>query len=263
MQIIGLILVLLVGLVLGLVGGGGSILTVPIVNYFFDTNMLLATTYSLFVVAVASSIGVLQRLKTDQVDFKKGIVFVIPSMIVAFSIRLWIMPMFPVSFSVLQMELTRDVVITVLLIVVMLYTALKTLSGKKNAEVKAPDATIISIVLFGVLTGALSGFIGAGGGFIIVPILLKMGLNMKKSVGTSMFIITIQSFVALIGDFFNDEITEMGGIDWPLLLIITGITVVGVFIGTKFQKHISGNVLRNIFSLLLIAVAIGLIFKMV
>lgn len=261
MYIIGIVLAFIIGIVLGLVGGGGSILTVPLVHYFFGTSMLLATTYSLFVVAVAASIGVIQRLPQKQVDFQKGIIFVIPSMLTAFSIRLWIMPMFPISFSVYNLELSRDIAITVLLVIVMLYTAYKTLLGRKR--INRGETAIPEILMFGILTGLLSGFIGAGGGFIIVPILLRMGLDMKKAVGTSMLIIAIQSFVALTGDFFNKEIIGDEGIDWGLLLSITGITVAGVLLGTLFQKKVSGSILRKIFSYVLLAVAIGLIYKLI
>ncbi len=260
MYYIGIFIALLIGIILGLVGGGGSILTVPLVHHFFGETMFLSTTYSLFVVAVAASIGVLQRLSKDQVDFKNGIIFVIPSMLTAFSIRLWVMPLFPIQFSVSDLELSRDLTITIILIAVMIYTAIRTLISKREAT----DArTSISVVmLFGILTGILSGFIGAGGGFIIVPILLRMGLDMRRAVGTSMFIIAIQSYVALIGDAFNKEITQSGGIDWGLLLTITGITVVGVWIGTAFQKRFSGKLLRAFFSILLLLVSIGLIIKM-
>lgn len=261
MYIIGIVLAFIIGIVLGLVGGGGSILTVPLVHYFFGTSMLLATTYSLFVVAVAASIGVIQRLPHNQVDFNKGFIFVVPSMLTAFSIRLWIMPLFPISFSLYNFELSRDITITVLLVIVMLYTAYRTLLGKKR--INKDETSISEIVVFGILTGVLSGFIGAGGGFIIVPILLRMGLDMKKAVGTSMLIIAIQSIVALIGDFFNKEIMGGEGIDWGLLLSITGITVAGVLLGTLFQKKVSGSILRKIFSYVLLAVAIGLIYKMI
>jgi uncharacterized protein len=260
MYIIGLLLSLIIGIVLGLVGGGGSILTVPLVHEIFGESMLVSTTYSLFVVAIASGFGVLQRLKRREVDFKQGFVFVIPSMIVAFSIRMWIMPLFPISFALGDFQLSRDIVITVLLISVMFYTAFKTLFSKGKPS--KTDTSIMVVILFGILTGILSGFIGAGGGFIIVPILLRLGLDMKKAVGTSMFIIAIQSSIALIGDMFNEEIMSNGGIDWNLLFVITGVTVGGVIIGGLFQRKVSSKFLRNVFSIVLLIVAGGLIFKM-
>ena len=257
MYIIGLFLSLFIGAVLGLVGGGGSILTVPLVHYVFGESMLLATTYSLFIVAVGSGFGVLQRIKSDSIDYKKGVLFVIPSMLTAFAIRLWIMPQFPLNFAIKDFQLSRDTVISFILIIVMFYTAFKTLLGRKKAT-HVESVPRMTIVLFGVLTGLLSGFIGAGGGFIIVPILLRLGLSMKKAVGTSMFIISIQSFVALIGDFFNPEVYAGNGINWGLLVTLTAITIAGVFIGTYLQKFLSGKILRKVFSLLLIVVAAGI-----
>lgn len=261
MYVVGLFLSLIIGVVLGMVGGGGSILTVPLVNFFFGESMLIATTYSLFVVAVASTIGVFQRHKLEQVDYNKGVTFVIPSMLTAFAIRKWIMPMFPVEIPMQQFELSRDIVITVLLVIVMIYTALRTLLIKRG-KVKEEKPTPMFIVgAYGVLTGMLSGFIGAGGGFIIVPILLRLGLDMRKAVGTSMFVISIQSFVALLGDFSNPEVHENGGINWGLLCLITLITVLGVLIGTKYQKKVTGTVLRKVFSVILLIVSVGLIIK--
>jgi uncharacterized protein len=260
MYAIGLILSLIIGVVLGLVGGGGTILTVPLVHYFFGETMFMATTYSLFVVAVAAGFGFLQRMRHGHVDFRKGFVFVLPSMLTAFSIRLFVMPLFPITFSLSNFELSRDIVITVLLIIVMLYTAFKTLFSKGTFT--SGSTSVGTIMGFGILTGLLSGFIGAGGGFIIVPILLRMGLEMKKAVGTSMFIIAIQSSVALTGDLFNKEISQGGEFNWPLLLAITAITVGGVIIGGMFQKKVSSKWLRKVFSFVILLVAIGLIIKM-
>ncbi len=259
MYIFGLILSLFIGLVLGLVGGGGSILTVPLVHYAFGEPMLLATSYSLFVVAMSASFGSIQRIRNKEVDFEKAFIFVVPSMLTAVAIRLWVMPLIPLDFKILGVEFHRSSVITVLLIAVMLYTAIRTLLNKKPSK---PDpVSRETIILFGILTGLLSGFIGAGGGFIIVPILLGMGLDMKKAVATSMFIIAIQSGIAMIGDFFNPEILEMG-INWPLLLAITGVTILGVFLGNIFQKKVSTTWLKKAFSILLILVAIGLFYKL-
>lgn len=259
MYIFGLFLSLFIGLVLGLVGGGGSILTVPLVHYVFGEPMLLATSYSLFVVAMSATFGSVQRIKNKEVDFEKALIFVVPSMLTAVAIRLWIMPIIPKDFEIGGIDLHRSTVITILLIAVMLYTAIRTLLNKKPPK---PDpVSKQTIILFGILTGLLSGFIGAGGGFIIVPILLGMGLNMKKAVATSMFIIAIQSGVAMIGDLFNPEILEMG-INWPLLLAITGVTILGVFLGNIFQKKVSTTWLKKAFSLLLLFVALGLALKL-
>lgn len=259
MMAVGAFISFLIGIVLGLVGGGGSILTVPLVHYLFGTSMLLATTYSLIVVSVASGIGTVQRLKSKQVDFKQGLIFVLPSMTVAFAIRRFILPAIPESFEFAGMQLSLEIIIAGLLISVMLFTAVKTLVSKRKPSLE--PATVASILLFGVLTGFLSGFIGAGGGFIIVPILIRLGMDIRKAVGTSMFIISIQSAVALSGDLFNPQIAAEGGIDWILVSIITGLTVGGVLLGTYLQRYFTGKLLRRIFSFILIAVALGILIQ--
>lgn len=259
MIIVGAFISLLIGIVLGLVGGGGSILTVPLVHYLFGTSMLLATTYSLFVVSVASGIGTIQRLKSKQVDFKQGLIFVLPSMTVAFIIRRYVLPAIPESFEVFGFQMSLEIIIAVLLITVMLFTAIRTLLSKRKPS--SEPATVLSILLFGILTGLLSGFIGAGGGFIIVPILIRLGMDIRKAVGTSMFIISIQSAIALSGDLFNPQIAAEGGIDWTLVSVITFFTVGGVLLGSYLQKYFSGKLLRVVFSLILIVVALGILFQ--
>ena len=258
MYIIGLILSVLIGVVLGLVGGGGSILTVPLVSIFFGTSMMLATTYSLFVVTAAASVGVFRSRKSGNIDFRQGLTFAVPSMLVAFFIRKTIMPNFPDNLAFGEIIISRDIAITIMLILVILFVAIKSFLSKK---VPSKEVTpVYVVILFGLLTGGLSGFIGAGGGFIIVPILLRMGLSVKKAVGTSMLIISIQSFVALIGDVFNPEI--LLGINWVLLLSLTIMTIGGVLIGSYLQKHFTGAILKLIFNILLILVAIGLCIKL-
>ena len=149
-------------------------------------------------------------------------------------IRGWVIPLLPDEFLIRNSTIEADIIIAILLMLVMFYTAIRTLTSRR--EPSTEDPAFMVVALFGVLTGTLSGLIGAGGGFIIVPILLRLGLPMKKAVGTSMFIITIQSMVALIGDIFNPKIIEAGGINWTLLSIITILTVGGVLIGNYLQK---------------------------
>lgn len=219
--------------------------------------MLIATTYSLIVVTLSSFFGVTQRIRTKQIDYRVGIIFVIPSMLVAFSIRFWLMPLFPIQISYRTFEISRDLVITLLLVIVLFFTAIRMLT-KSSDVIHKQNKKKGTISMYGLLTGILSGFIGAGGGFIIVPILMRIGLDMRKAVGTSMFIITIQSILALIGDFYNPEIRSLG-IDWQLAALLSLLTIGGVYIGTKMQRKISSLWLRRIFALLLLCVAIGMI----
>ena len=230
MHIIGFIVTILIGVILGLVGGGGSILTLPVVYYFFGISMTQAPTYSLFIVAMAALVGVMKRIKTKDFEIKAGILFVIPSTIVAFVMRLWIMPLIPEKFELIGMETSKDFMMSVLLILVMMITAIRMIFKKEMTE--EFSTSIGRIFIYGSFTGFLAGIIGAGGGFIIVPALTKMGLSMRKAIGTSMLIITIQSFGALIGDVLNKQITNES-FDFMLLGYLTILTVIGVQVEKK------------------------------
>lgn len=256
MQILGLFLALIIGLVLGLIGGGGAILTVPLVEYCFDQTTYSATTYSLIVVTIAAFFGVIQRLNQQLFAMREAIVFVIPSMLVAFSIRLLEIPEF-IAFH--GKIFSRDELISFLLVIVMLFIAVKLMLPKEKQVVNTVRPPFIKIILLGILTGVMSGFLGAGGGFIIVPILLSLGLEMKRAVATSMLIVTVQSAIALLGDFINKIGPGELVIDIPLVLMLSGLTIVGVYIGTILQRKVSVLFLRVMFASVLFLVAIGVL----
>ena len=253
MHIIGFIVTIFIGVILGLVGGGGSILTLPVVHYFFGVSMSQATIYSLFIVGMSASIGVFKRIKTKDFELKEAIIFVIPSTLVAFIMRLWIMPLIPVHFKLFGIETSKDSMMSLLLIIVMTITALRMIF--KNDSPKEYQGSISTTLLYGSFTGILAGIIGAGGGFIIVPALTKMGLSMRKAIGTSMIIITIQSFGALVGDILNKQISNEP-FNYTLLIYLTILTAIGVFVGTYLQHFFTGKILRKVFSYLLIAVSL-------
>lgn len=260
MQILGLFLALIIGLVLGLIGGGGAILTVPLVEYFFDQSTYTATTYSLIVVTIAALFGVLQRLNKGLFAMREAIIFVIPSMLVAFSIRLLEIPEF-IAFH--GKVFSRDELISFLLVVVMLFVSVRLFFPKKKENIHIVRPSIFVIVLLGILTGAMSGFLGAGGGFIIVPILLGLGLEMKKAVATSMLIVTVQSAIALSGDYINKIGPGTLVIDYPLVLLLSFLTIIGVYFGTLLQRNLSGSFLRRMFATVLLFVAIGVLLDQI
>lgn len=259
MQILGLLLALLIGIVLGLIGGGGSILTVPLVEYFFDQTTYAATTYSLIVVTIAALFGVLQRWSHKLFAIREAIIFVIPSMLVAFSIRLLEIPEF-IAFH--GKIFSRDELISFLLVIVMVYIALRLLIPKKGIYEKFERPKVTKIILLGMLTGAISGFLGAGGGFIIVPILLGLGIDMKRAVATSMLIITFQSAIALSGDFINKIGPGELVINYPLVFLLSILTIIGVYTGTILQERVSVLFLRRMFAIILILVAIGVLIDL-
>jgi len=256
MQILGLILSLLIGFVLGLIGGGGAILTVPLLEYCFGQTTYAATTYSLMIVSIAALFGVIQRMNKGLFALREATIFVIPSMLVAFGIRILEIPEF-IAFH--GKIFSRDELISYLLVIVMIFIALRLFFPKKKENLEVVRPTVLSIVLLGMLTGAMSGFLGAGGGFIIVPILLGLGLDMKRAVATSMLIVTFQSAIALSGDFIHKIGPGVLVIDYKLVALLSALTIIGVYIGTILQRKVSGQFLRRMFATILLTVAIGVL----
>lgn len=255
MYFLGLFLSAVIGVVLGLVGGGGAILTIPLVVYLFGESTDTATTYSLMIVACSSLVGVLQRFGTKQISYKEALFFVFPSMTLAFLIRRYRKIVIPSEFELFGVHFTRDFFIDVLLVVVMVIVAYRMFNPFKKDRNQG-QISAWKIMFLGLLTGGLSGFLGAGGGFVIVPILMGLGLGIKKAVGTSLFIITIQSFIALLGDLSATTIEELKEIDWLLVFYLTFFSITGVFLGTLLQSKISAKNLRIIFASLLVLLAV-------
>ncbi len=256
MYVLGLFLSWVIGVILGLVGGGGAILTIPLVVYLFGQSTDTATTYSLVIVTFSSLVGVIQRFGTKQISYKEALLFVFPSMTLAFLIRRYRKLVIPHEFELFGINLTRDFVIDVLLVVVMLIVAYRMLISFRELEQKIRPISTGRIMFLGLITGGLSGFLGAGGGFIIVPILLGLGLETKRAIGTSLFIITIQSAIALLGDLSVTSVEELMALDWELVFTLTFLSIAGVFIGTLLQRRISGRKLRMLFAGLLVVLAV-------
>lgn len=258
MFILGLFLAIVIGVILGLVGGGGAILTIPLVVYCFGETMDHATVYSLVVVTLASVFGVIQRIGKNLFAYKEALIFVFPSMFLAFIVSAYRKQILPEHFELFGTRFSRDLEISLLLVVVMSFVALRMLKPFKGNKHHGEKISWVRIVLLGILTGCLSGFLGAGGGFVIVPILMSLGLEIKKAVATSMLIIAIQSAIALLGNFLAFSTEEILSIDWKLVFLLALLSIVGVFIGTHLQRRITGKILRRMFAIILLVVAIGI-----
>uniref|UniRef100_UPI00404A0E23 sulfite exporter TauE/SafE family protein n=2 Tax=Gelidibacter sp. TaxID=2018083 RepID=UPI00404A0E23 len=258
-EILGYIGALLIGIVLGLIGGGGSILTVPVLVYLLFVNPVTATAYSLFVVGVSALVGAISNIKKGLVDFKTAIVFSIPAFIAVYITRRYIVPAIPDSLFVINdFEVTKDIGIMVFFAIIMLLASISMIRNKKPE----PDAdTVVTynyplILVEGFVVGILTGIVGAGGGFLIIPALVLLAkLPMKKAVATSLLIIAIKSLIGFIGDI------ETLDIDWNFLLLFTGISVVGMFVGIWLNKFIDGKKLKNGFGWFVLIMGIYIIFK--
>ena len=261
MQILGYVGALLIGVVLGLIGGGGSILTVPVLVYLMFINPVTATAYSLFIVGTSSLVGAIQNIKKGLVDIRTAIVFAIPAFIAVYSTRKYIVPAIPNElFSIGNFLVTKNIGIMIFFAIVMFFASISMIRGKCPHCDNENDSMIIYnyplILLEGVVVGILTGIVGAGGGFLIIPALVMLAkLPMKKAVATSLLIIAIKSLIGFIGDIENLNI------QWDFLLIITSLSIIGIFLGMYLSKYIKGEKLKKGFGWFTLAMGIYIIIK--
>lgn len=258
-QILGYLGALIVGLVLGLIGGGGSILTVPILVYLIGLNPVIATAYSLFVVGTTSLFGAIQNYKNKMVDIRTAFVFAVPAFIAVYLTRRYIVPAIPDSlFTISGFEVTKDVFIMVFFALIMFFASISMIKSKKknNSENQAISYNIPLIIIEGIVVGILTGIVGAGGGFLIIPALVLLAkLPMKLAVGTSLIIISAKSLIGFLGDVQNLNI------DWEFLLTFTSISIIGILIGVYLTRFISGEKLKKGFGWFTLLMALYILYK--
>lgn len=258
-EIVGYVGALFIGIVLGLIGGGGSILTVPILVYLMYLNPVTATAYSLFVVGVSALVGTVRNLQKGLIDFKTAIVFAIPALIAVYLTRKFLVPAIPDElFTVGNFLVTKDIGIMMFFAVIMLFASVSMIKNKKKDSDQDSEVhyNIPLIIIEGALVGVLTGIVGAGGGFLIIPALVLFAkLPMKKAVATSLLIIAIKSLIGFIGDVENLEI------NWLFLLSFTSISVAGIFIGIYLSNFIEGKKLKKGFGWFVLVMGIYIIYK--
>lgn len=261
MEILGYILAIIVGISLGLIGSGGSILTVPILVYVMGVNPVLATAYSLFIVGSTALVGGVQSAMQKKVDFKTVLIFGIPSIAAVYATRMWLVPLIPNEiFSIGSLVITKPIALMLLFAVVMILASVSMIRPGKNKELDENGPRVYNypmILLEGTVVGILTGLVGAGGGFLIIPALVLLArMPMKLAVGTSLFIIAAKSLIGFIGDLQGSEI-----IDWKLLGIFTAFSVAGIFIGILLSKKIPGQKLKKGFGWFVLVMGIYIIVK--
>jgi len=257
--LIGYFLAVLVGISLGLIGSGGSILSVPILVYVLHVEPVLATGYSLFIVGVSALVGGIQKAKQHLVDFKKVALFGIPTIIAVFLTRNYIVPAIPEVLAEFDsFRLTKSVFVMLVFAVVMIIASIRMIKPNlpKTCEDDKP-INLLSIAFQGLWIGLVAGFVGAGGGFLIIPALYFLAkIPMKKAIGTSLFIVAFQSLIGFLGD-----LNRTPTIDWNLLLSFTLASVIGIFIGNYLSKYVSGEKLKTSFGWFVLLMGIYIILK--
>lgn len=260
MEILGYIASILIGISLGLIGGGGSILTVPVLVYLFGVEPVLATAYSLFIVGATSLVGAVPKYKQGLLSIKTAIIFGAPAIAAVYATRKFLVPAIPDHvFSIGSFTATKAILLMLLFAVLMVFASYSMIKGKKeesNGETGEQKFNYPMILLEGTVVGVLTGLVGAGGGFLIIPALVILSkLPMKQAVGTSLLIIAAKSLIGFLGDLGQQPI------DWTLLLIVTALAVGGIFVGNWLSLKVSGEKLKKGFGWFVLVMGIYIIVK--
>ncbi|MDZ4822118.1 MAG: sulfite exporter TauE/SafE family protein [Flavobacteriales bacterium] len=256
---------LLIGIVIGLLGGGGAMLAVPVMIYLLRIPTDEATAYSLFVVGTTALIGSLRYWALKQVNFFIAFFFLVPSVIFVYLTRLWLVPAIPQQFFIGDKLLEKKFVLMVffaLLIMVAGISMLSKLPGMRPA--KSSDAVkpslqnswkLVVISAWGCAVGFLAGLLGAGGGFMIVPVMILLArLPVKMAVGTSLTVIAGQSLVGFLGDLHSNH-----NLDWSFLASFTSLSLLGMMLGTLVSRKSKPEKIKRAFAWFSLAMGVAII----
>ena len=257
MELAGYLASLFIGVSLGLIGGGGSILTVPVLVYLFAVSPTLAISYSLFIVGVTSLVGAYSNYRKGLVNFKTVLLFGSSSITTVFITRKCIIPLVPdVFFKIGSFNVTHALFVMVVFAILMVATSVAMIKSRKiEVETSAKSSPLV-LVMYGILIGLVTGFLGAGGGFLLIPVLvILMKLSMKEAIGTSLLIIALNALIGFLGDIGRHAI------DWLLVTTISAIAVAGIFIGDYFNQKVNAEKLRKGFGWFVLVMGIYIIIR--
>lgn len=257
MEVAGYLASLFIGISLGLIGGGGSILTVPVLVYLFAISPTIAISYSLFIVGLASLVGAFNYYRKGLVNFKTVLLFGSSSITTVFITRKFVIPFLPdVFFKLGSVEITQSLFVMVVFAILMLAASISMIRSRKVVVQNETKEKPWMLVMYGVLIGLVTGFLGAGGGFLLIPALvIFMKLPMKEAIGTSLLIIALNSLIGFLGDIGRHAI------DWKFITIISAIAIAGIFIGGYFNQKVNSTSLKKGFGWFVLVMGIYIIVK--
>ncbi len=267
MEILGYIGAVVMGLSLGLIGGGGSILTVPILVYLFSVDAVLATAYSLFIVGLTALIGSFSHMRMGNIHWRTALVFGVPSILAVFATRAWLVPALPDPlFNIGGEAVSKSLgmlIFFALLMVAAAYSMIRKVkpgtpafAGEKD-NAQPPTFNYPLILGEGLVVGTITGLVGAGGGFLIIPALVLLAkLPMKQAVGTSLIIIAAKSLIGFTGDLRGNEV-----IDWNFLLLFSAIAIAGIIVGSILSKHVPNEKLKPAFGWFVLVMGVYIITR--
>lgn len=258
MEWLGYLAATAIGISLGLIGGGGSILTVPVLVYLFGTDAITATSYSLFIVGATSLIGAIRNYRAGQVQIKVAAIFGITSVATVLIVRRLLLPTIPdILFASETFTLSKNTATLTLFAALMLAASLSMIRNRKpELQDHTQQYSYSRLLLYGIAIGLITGFLGAGGGFLLIPALvLVLKLPMKQAIGTSLLIIAMNSLIGFTGDLDKSDM------DWQLLFTITALSITGLFVGAFLGQKISGQKLKKGFGWFVLIMGIYILVR--
>lgn len=257
MEILGYLSGLAVGFVMGFIGSGGSILCVPIFVYLFGMNSLEATTLSLFSVGTTSLTGAIVNIVKKKIHLKNALLFGIPSVVSVILVRKFVIPHLPeVFFHIGSFEITKHFFLLFIFAVLMIFSAIRMIRPGNSVSHSHSGFQAELLIVQGFGVGIITGLIGAGGGFLIVPALvLLLGMPMKEAIGTSLLIVAMN---ALLGFASSMNILP---IPWDFLILFTSICIGGIIIGMVISRKINGSRLQPAFGWFVLLIGCFIILK--
>lgn len=259
MQIIGFIAASLMGISLGIVGGGGSILTVPVLVYLFGFDPLISTLYSLFIVGTTSAAGVVTYIVKRDICYRTAFIMSLSSVTTVLFVRHFLLPSIPsVLYDAHGILISKELLTMVLFALLMLVSAYLMLKQKSDIASETPQnmAPLSKLLCYGVGVGLLTGLLGAGGGFLLIPtFVILLAFSMRKAIGTSLLIIMTNSLIGFFTDIYHREIA------WHDLLWITFLASIGIQIGAILSKRIAGLKLKRAFGFFVLAIGVFILLK--
>jgi uncharacterized membrane protein YfcA len=233
---------------------------VPVLFYLFGLDTVTATAYSLFIVGLTSAVGTVSYFKKGLVNIKTAIVFGIPSIIAVFLTRAYLVPAIPKQvFSIGDFVVTKGILMMLVFAVMMIaasYSMIKKDKKQPNENEGEQKFNYPIILVEGTIVGILTGLVGAGGGFLIIPALVILSkLPMKEAIGTSLVIIAAKSLIGFFGEGSETVI------DWSLLTKVSAFAIVGIIIGTMLSKKIDGAKLKPAFGWFVLVMGFYIIVK--
>jgi uncharacterized membrane protein YfcA len=262
------------GVVLGLIGGGGSILTVPILKYMAGQEAIVATAYSLVIVGASALAGSATYIRKQLVDFRTAFVFGLPAIAGVYLTRKFVVPALPAElFTIGGLTVTNDLAIMLLFALIMLAASYSMIRGRKSEDAETSGTEGISynyplILGEGLIVGGITGLVGAGGGFLIIPALVTLAkLPMKLAVGTSLLIISMKSLLGVVGSMTiaGGEVALLSGdgapvpLQWGFLAAFVAASIAGILGGAYLSKFIPGSKLKPGFGWFMLAMGIVII----